>query len=145
MGNCPSTTPEVVIRLMLFDAVYQIFPSGPVVRKLALPGVDRVNSVMSPDGVIRPILFAVLSVNQMLPSGPAATPRGPLFAVGMGNSVTVPVGVIRPTLLVFSCTYQKLPSAPRAIPCASPEGMGNSVMTPGVGPLRWVMTASGRR
>ena len=39
------------------------------------------NSVTTPDVVIRAILFPADSVNQMLPSGPAATPVGVLLAV----------------------------------------------------------------
>ncbi len=41
----------------------------------------------SPPGVIRPILPAASSVNQRLPSGPAAMPTGWLPAVGTVNSV----------------------------------------------------------
>ncbi len=54
------------------------------------------NSVTTPAGVIRPILPAS-SVNQRLPSGPAAIPCGKLPGVIPAEySVTVPVGVIRP-------------------------------------------------
>jgi hypothetical protein len=42
-------------------------------------------SMMVPP-VIRPIMSPLYSVNHIAPSGPAAMPRGPLFAVGMGNS-----------------------------------------------------------
>ncbi len=135
IGNWPSTVPDVVIRLMvlLLAAMYQSLPSGPLVMKFALPGVDRGNSVIVPAGVIRAIWFALLWVNQTFPSGPAVMPRGPLLAVGIGNSVTAPVGVMRPTLLVDSWTYQKFPSAPRAMPWASPAGMANSLIVPGAG------------
>ena len=50
--------------------------------------VGTENSVITPAGVILPILFApeAVSVNQMFPSGPAAMPRGLLGDVGVGNS-----------------------------------------------------------
>ena len=44
------------------------------------------NSVIEPAGVIRPILPEANSVNQTLPSGPAAIPTGWLAAVGTANS-----------------------------------------------------------
>ena len=43
---------------------------------------------MTPAVVMRPILPAVNSVNQRLPSGPAAICSGTPPAVGIGNSVT---------------------------------------------------------
>ena len=52
--------------------------------------------------MIRPILLPLYSVNQRLPSGPAAIPYGRLPAVGTGNSVTTPAVVIRPILLPTS-------------------------------------------
>ena len=65
-----------------------------------LLGVGMENSpVTTPAVVIRPILFALLSVNHRAPSGPVVMQQAPLFAVGMENSVTVPVVVIRPILL----------------------------------------------
>ena len=89
---------------------------------------------MTPAVVIRPIWCVAPSVNQRLPSGPAAIPRGPLKAVGIVNSVTAPAVVIRPILLVLpplNSTNQRLSSGPNAKP-KEPliEGMGNSVMTP---------------
>ena len=41
---------------------------------------------------MRPILLAWNSENQMLPSGPAASARGPLSGVGIANSVMTPCG-----------------------------------------------------
>src|SRR5438552_4447790 len=41
---------------------------------------------MAPVVVIRPIFWPWLSVNQIAPSAPSATPSGTLPAVGMGNS-----------------------------------------------------------
>ena len=49
--------------------------------------------------MIRPILLPPNSVNQRLPSGPAAMPAGSLLAVGTVNSVMTPAVVIRPILL----------------------------------------------
>ena len=55
--------------------------------------MPALNSVTVPAGVIRPIRSPVNSVNQRLPSGPAAIPRGPAPAVMPAlNSVTVPAG-----------------------------------------------------
>ena len=55
------------------------------------------NSVTAPVEVIRPTRSPLTSVNQRLPSGPAAIPTGWLPAVMPAeNSVTVPVGVMRP-------------------------------------------------
>jgi hypothetical protein len=55
--------------------------------------VGTVNSVMTPAGVIRPILFDVYSVNQRLPSDPAAIPFGVLDKVGTAYSWIVPRAV----------------------------------------------------
>lgn len=100
-GNS-SLTPCVVIRPMTLTAgtgcaaprkpghprVYHRFPSGPAA---ITPGPqeegDRENSVSMPFTVIRPILLALVSVNQRLPSGPATIPHGELAGVGIGNSV----------------------------------------------------------
>ena len=46
--------------------------------------------------VIRPIRLPLFSVNQRLPSGPAAIRKGEPYADGIGNSVTVPLVVMRP-------------------------------------------------
>ncbi len=72
--------------------------------------------------MIRPILLAWNSENQTLPSGPAASARGPLSGVGMGNSVMTPAGVILPILLPPNSPNQMFPSAPRAM--ARREGVG---------------------
>ncbi len=70
-----------------------------------------------PGGVIRPILLPTVSVNQRLPSGPAAMPAGPLPAVGLRNSVTSPPGVMRPIRLPVNSVNQRLPSGPAAMAC----------------------------
>jgi hypothetical protein len=44
---------------------------------------------MTPDMVIRPILFPDASVNQTFPSGPAVMSAGVLRGVGTSNSVTI--------------------------------------------------------
>jgi hypothetical protein len=80
---------------------------------------------MTQAAVIRPIRAGAGSVNQRLPSGPAAMP----FPLLPGNSVMAPAAVMRaiPTL---SPVNQRLPSAPPAMPLAPLAG--NSVMTPAV-------------
>src|SRR5579884_2790004 len=81
--------------------------------------------------MMRPIL-PLPSVNQRLPSGPAAIPSGKLWSVGIANSVTVPEGVMRPILLPLDSVNQRLPSGPLVIPTGSPlaVGIGNAVMLP---------------
>ena len=71
------------------------------------------------------------SVNQRLPSGPAAIPNRPLPAVRTGNSVTTPAVVIRPILLPPPSVNQRLPSGPAAIAGGwlLAVGTGNSVTT----------------
>src|SRR6266852_2878361 len=65
--------------------------------------------------VMRPILFVPPSVNQRLPSGPAAIAPGWLPGVGRGNSLMLPPGVIRPIVSVPNSVNQRLPSGPVAI------------------------------
>ena len=59
----------------------------------------------------RPILEAVLSVNQILPSGPAMIRFGPLSLVGGLNSVITPAGVIFP--IVEAAVNHTLPRGRR--------------------------------
>src|SRR5450755_2560445 len=59
----------------------------------SLPAVGTGYSVMTPDCVSRPILFAVDSVNQKFLSAPSVTPKGPLLAVGVEYSANTPVVV----------------------------------------------------
>jgi hypothetical protein len=54
-----------------------------------LLAVGIVNSVITPAVVIRPMLLA-FSVNQRLPSGPAAMLPDPLLGTGVANSVMTP-------------------------------------------------------
>ena len=77
-----------------------------------------------PVGVIRPILFALNSVNQRLPSGPAVIPdRFAPAVMPLENSVTAPPGVIRPMRFPVSSVNQTLPSGPAAIRSgAAPDG-----------------------
>src|ERR1035441_2195555 len=94
-------------------------PSGPeTMRRGVLDGVGIVNSVIVPDGVIRPILLPVYSVNHRLPSKPAviAARVATLLAVGTGNSMMAPVVVMRPILLAAISTNHRLPSGPAQIP-----------------------------
>jgi hypothetical protein len=58
---------------------------------------------MAPAKLSRPILLPPVSVNQMLPSGPAVIEKGVLFAVGIENSVTLRLG-ISSLLLMPRCT-----------------------------------------
>ena len=68
-------------------------------------------------GLISPILLPTCSVNQRLPSDPAAMSRGVELAVGMGKSVMAwVVGLISPILFVPSSMNQRLPSGPAVIP-----------------------------
>ena len=83
----------------------------------------------TPAGAIRPILFPVFSVNQRLPSDPAAIPEGPLSAVGIGNSVRTPAGVSRPIFPACCSVNQRFPSAPAMMPDGSVGVIGNSVTT----------------
>src|SRR5215470_3116006 len=68
-------------------------PSGPAVMPGRPAGVlaGRGNSIISPAGVIRPILGGEDedSVNHSAPSGPTVMSVGALLAVGIGNSVKV--------------------------------------------------------
>ena len=80
------------------------------------PGVEgEANSVMTPDGVIRPIFRASDSVNQTLPSGPAAMSIRPAEAVGTGNSVITPDVEMRPIRFASCSVNQRLPSGPAAV------------------------------
>ena len=86
--------------------------------------------MIAPAGVIRPILLLFASVNQRLPSGPAAISCG-MFSVvlSLGNSVIAPAGVIRPILLSKVSVNQRLPSGPAAIACGCASALsGNSVI-----------------
>src|SRR5947209_6088881 len=104
-------------------SVNHMFPSGP----LAIPfgpeaGVmPLANSVITPAGVTRPIRLALPSVNQRLPSGPAAIlPTHALPPViPLANSVTAPLGVIRPMRSPQFSVNQRLPSGPAAIAISS--------------------------
>ena len=53
-------------------------------QQVAFEVVGIGNSLIMPAVVIRPILFAICSVNQRFPSGPTAIDEGPLAAVGIG-------------------------------------------------------------
>src|SRR5262245_5236380 len=61
-----------------------------------LPETGRViSAVIAPEGVIRPILSVLNSVNQRLPSEARVMLVGPLPGVGIGNSVAVTAGTHR--------------------------------------------------
>ena len=91
-------------------------PSGPAVMPSGrLSEWGRLNSVITPSVVMRPILLRPASVNQMLPSAPTAIPSGWLFAEMVGNGVMTPSGVIRPTWSACHIVNQRLPSGPVTI------------------------------
>src|SRR5262249_54893279 len=67
-------------------------------------------------GLIIPILLAASSVNQRLPSGPAAIPKGLELAVVVAKSAVAWVGgLIIPVLLARISVSQRLPSGPATI------------------------------
>jgi hypothetical protein len=70
------------------------------------------NSVMVPVGVIRPILFPSLSVNQRLWSGPVVIAEGLLLDVGTGNAVRVPAARV-PLLVPAELVLPPVPQAVR--------------------------------
>ena len=80
-----------------------------------LPATASGTWLMTPAVEMRPILLALSSVNQMLPSGPAAMPNGVLLATGRTNSVMVPFVAIRPILLPAASANHSAPSPPAAI------------------------------
>ena len=63
-------------------------------------------------------------MNQRLPSGPGAIPRGEPSAEGIGNSVMTPSVVIRPIRLPCISVNHRLPSGPAATLKAT-VGSGN--------------------
>ena len=87
-----------------------------------------------------PILLALCSVNQRLPSGPLVIPRGRQQVEGRANCCILPAGVMRPILFPTGSVNQRLPSGPLVIP-AGPQlwltqiepgmtGRGNSWYAP---------------
>src|SRR5260221_9902095 len=87
---------------------------------------------MVPWGVMRPILLALYSVNQTLPSGPNVMPHGRLWRLRVLNSVMLPLGVISPIVPFFASVNQRLPCGSAAIDPGwlLGVGMGNRVMLP---------------
>src|SRR6267143_2435244 len=125
----------MVIRPILFPpSTNQRFPSRPTVMPAGpLFGWGSTNSaMMSPRGVMTPIVLPVNSQNQRFPSGPGARPRGELFAVGIGNSVILPFLVIRPIRFPNCSVNQSLLSGPNRKPPGPLFGLGrvNSVIGP---------------
>ena len=97
--------------------------------------VGTLYSVITPEGVILPILLPVFSVNHTLPSGPGAIPTGKADAVGIVYSVIAPVvGLILPTLLAPFSVNHMSPSGPAVIRAGTlfAVGVAYSVMTPEV-------------
>ena len=86
-------------------------PEGPAAIAPVPVFVGTGNCTTLPPVVMRPISFAPLSVNQRLPSEPAAIPAG-LPPKGSGNSVIAPDGVMRPILSAPLSVNQRLPSGP---------------------------------
>jgi len=79
---------------------------------------------MVPNGEMQPILLPSASVNQRLPSGPAAMLLGLLDEVGSESSVMTPDSVLRPILLPSASVNQMLPSGPAMINHAYAGGRG---------------------
>src|ERR1700722_13779513 len=76
-----------------------------------------------------PIVTAIASVNQRLPSGPLAKPNR-AWALGIGYSVVTPAVGIKPTFWPPHSTNQRLLSGPTTIAygqLALPGGIGKSV------------------
>ena len=142
--------PDVVTRPTALGApasVYHRLPSGPAVMLPGLLPEGTGNSVMLPEGVMRPILWPSCSENHRLPSAPFAIPPELLAAVGMANSVMVQVGVMRPIRLPegAASVNQRLPSGPSAIavgPLAA-VGRGNSLKSLPEGATRPTLLATG--
>ncbi len=65
-------------------------------------------SVILPAVVIRPILFAAVSVNHKAESQPAVMASGFAFAVGKLNCVRAPDGVMRAILLIPGSVIHRL-------------------------------------
>src|SRR2546427_11205911 len=92
--------------------------------------------------VMRPILLPLTSVNQRLPSGPAAIS---LRKLGTGNSVMVPLGLMRPILLAACSVNQGWPCGAKVmrVGLRAPRGTqkmgrGNSGMVP-LGLMRTIL------
>src|SRR5215469_13599577 len=137
-GNSVST-PSGVIRPIRLPgiSVNHRFPSDPAVITRGWPPAVTGNSVTAPVAGTRrataPVLDAVRrSVNQMLPSDPAATDVGLVLAVGTANSVICPSSVIRPILLPRVSANQIDPSRPGISPSGAllAVGIGYSVIRP---------------
>src|SRR5215471_21814047 len=102
-----------------------------------LAGVGIGNSVMTPSGVIRPMLLPRASVNHRLPSEPAVISQGAERGVGTGNSVSTPSGVIRPIRLPGISVNHRFPSGPAVITSGCPPAVtGYSVTVPADGTSR---------
>src|SRR5580692_3408091 len=94
-------------------SVNQILLSGPSVIPLGLASVAAsvISSTTAPAGVMRPILPAIGSVNQRLPSGPDVMEYG---SPATGNSVTTPAVLARP-IMPWPSVNQMFPSGPTVI------------------------------
>src|SRR5437879_5393405 len=122
------------------NTVNHKLPSGPAAMPNGSLFAGRLNSVIAPPGLIRPIFPD--SVNHKFPSGPAAIADGRqpegggkvphVFAAGRLNSVIAPAGVIRPIRLPNRSVNHRLPSGPAVMRQGplSAVGRGNSVITP---------------
>ena len=97
-----------------FSAVYQSAPSGPaaIPSGFAMP-VGSGKSVLTPAGVMRPIMLDEYSVYQRLPSLPLAIAFGPSLvrrdSSGVASGV---VAGIRPIALVTLSVNHNAPSGP---------------------------------
>src|SRR5262249_17761199 len=81
-------------------------------------------AVSAIDACSRPILLALNSVNQRLPSDPTAMPNGPLSAVRIGYSLNTPAVVMRPILLLLNSVNHSAPSGPTVMPSGPLDAVG---------------------
>ena len=102
----------------MLNAVKYKFPSEPAVIPFGPEPAGTANSVIPPNGVMRPTLSAKYSVNHRFPSGPVvmSNKRAPAAKTPAPNSVTKPVvGLMRPILLPSPSVNHRLPSGPFVI------------------------------
>src|SRR5713226_9788960 len=83
------------------------------------------NSLICPLVVIRPIRFALNSVNHTKPPGPDVMSRGKLSGDGTGYSVTTPCLLIRPIALVPGSVNHSAPSGPSVMAWGLLPGVGS--------------------
>jgi hypothetical protein len=97
-----------------------------VMQRAPLEAVGiKYSSIIVPFAVMRPILLAEFSVNQISPSVDTATPRTDAFGVGTANSTIVPSRSRRPSALAPVSTNQMPPSGCTAMARGWLSGLGS--------------------